>query len=63
MQTLAQRLTRASIPDMLSFAVSLDPNSSWDEWIEDDPSVDAATLRAALIAAYDDADTHAWLNR
>ena len=63
MLTLRAMLQPLTIPGLLSFAHALDPNSSWDEWIESDPSIDAQTLRDAMLAAYDDADTHAWLNR
>ncbi len=63
MLTLRAMLQPLTIPGLLSFAHALDPNSSWDESVEHDPSITADELRSALLAAYDDADTYAWINR
>lgn len=63
MQTLAQLLAPMTIPSMLTWALSIDPNSSWDESVEFDSSITADELRQAMLDAYDDADTHAWINR
>ena len=63
MQTLSQLLAPMTIPSMLTWAYSIDPNSSWDESVEHDPSITADELRQAMLDAYDDADTYAWINR
>ena len=63
MQTLAQLLAPMRIYELVNWALSLDPNSAWDESVEFDSSITADDLRSALLAAYDDADTHAWINR
>ena len=63
MITLTDKLAPLDVQGLLTFARSLDPNSSWDEWLAEDPEVDADTLRAAMLHAYDDADVHAWINR
>lgn len=63
MQTLAQLLAPMRTYELVNWALSIDPNSSWDESVEFDSSITADELRSALLAAYDDADTHAWINR
>lgn len=61
--TLLQQVlsTMTTTLDLINWALTIDPNSSWDESIEADPSITVDQLRAAMIEAYDDADTNAWL--
>jgi hypothetical protein len=63
MITLTELLGGMTIPAILAWAYSLDPNSSWDESMAADPTITRDALLAAMLAAYDDADTHAWINR
>ena len=56
-------LRHYSIAQLLDFADSLDPNNGWRESVEEDPSVTRDDLAAAMLVAYDDADTHAWINK
>ena len=63
MITLVNLLAPMNISQMISWAVSLDPNSSWDESIETDPSITEDELRSSMLAAYDDADTEAYINK
>jgi hypothetical protein len=60
--TLFQLLAPMNIARLLAWAYTLDPNSSWSEWLADDPRVDTDTLRDAMLEAYDDEDTHHWIN-
>jgi len=60
--TLSQLLAPMDITSLLAWAYTLDPNSSWSEWLADDPRVTADTLRNAMLEAYDDEDTHHWIN-
>lgn len=62
MQTLAQLLAPMRTYELVNWALSIDPNSSWDESVEFDNSITEDELRQAMIEAYDDADTHAWIN-
>lgn len=62
MTTLATLLAPMQTYQLVNWALSIDPNSSWDESVEFDNSITADELRAALLEAYDDADTHAWIN-
>jgi hypothetical protein len=48
---------------LLDFADSLDPNNGWRESVAEDPTITHAELADAMLAAYDDADTHAWINK
>jgi hypothetical protein len=52
-----------SIPQLLDFADSLDPNNGWRESVAEDDSITRDLLADAMLAAYDDADTHAWVNQ
>lgn len=61
--TLWQLLQSMSVDQMVKWALTLDPNSSWDESVEFDSSITADDLRSALMAAYDDQDTYQWINR
>lgn len=62
MQTLSNLLSTMKTYQLVNWALSIDPNSSWDELVEFDNSVTADQLRAWLLEAYDDAATHAWIN-
>ena len=62
MQTLSNLLSTMQTYQLVNWALSIDPNSSWAESVEFDSSITADELRAALLVAYDDADTHAWIN-
>ena len=62
MQTLSNLLSTMETYELVNWALSIDPNSSWNESVEFDNSITADELRAALLVAYDDADTHAWIN-
>jgi hypothetical protein len=63
MTTLPDMLRAYSIAQLLDFADRLDPNNGWRESVEEDPSVTREDLAAAMLAAYDDIDTHAWINK
>ena len=52
-----------SIPQLLDFADSLDPNNGWRESVAEDPAITHTELADAMLAAYDDTDTHAWINK
>jgi hypothetical protein len=52
-----------SIAQLLDFADSLDPNNGWRESLADDDSITRDALADAMLGAYDDADTHAWINK
>jgi hypothetical protein len=62
MITLSDKLSAYSITQLLAFADSLDPNNGWRESIAEDDSISRDDLADAMLAAYDDADTHAWIN-
>jgi hypothetical protein len=61
MTTLPDMLRAYSIAQLLDFADRLDPNNGWRESVAEDPSVTRDDLAAAMLVAYDDADTHAWV--
>jgi hypothetical protein len=63
MTTLPDMLRHYSIAQLLDFADSLDPNNGWRESVAEDPSVTRDSLADAMLGAYDDADTHAWINK
>ena len=63
MITLPDKLRAASIAQLLAFADSLDPNNGWRESVAEDPAITRTELADAMLAAYDDADTHAWINK
>jgi hypothetical protein len=63
MITLTQLLCDRSITGLIRFADSLDPNHSWDEWVESDPSITALDLMDAMLDAYDSGEVTAWINR
>jgi hypothetical protein len=60
---LSNMLRECSIPQLLDFADSLDPNNGWRESVDDDASITRAELADAMLATYDDIDTHAWMNK
>jgi hypothetical protein len=59
--TLPNMLRECSIPQLLEFADSLDPNNGWRESVAEDDSITRDSLADAMLAAYDDADT--WINK
>jgi hypothetical protein len=63
MTTLPDMLRAYSIAQLLDFADSLDPNNGWREAVAEDPSVTRDQLTDAMLGAYDDIDTHAWINK
>ncbi len=56
-------LRHYSIAQLLNFADSLDPNNGWRESVAEDDSITRDSLAAAMLVAYDDIDTHAWINK
>jgi len=63
MTTLPDMLRTYSIAQLLAFADSLDPNNGWRESVAEDDSITRDSLADAMLAAYDDADTHTWINK
>jgi len=63
MTTLPDTLRTYSIAQLLDFADSLDPNNGWRESLADDPTITRDSLADAMLGAYDDIDTHAWINK
>ena len=63
MTTLSEMLRRYSIAQLFAFADSLDPNNGWRESLADDPTITRDDLADAMLAAYDDIDTHTWINK
>jgi hypothetical protein len=61
--TLPDMLRTYSIVQLLDFADSLDPNNGWREAVAEDDSITRDSLADAMLTAYDDADTHAWLQK
>lgn len=59
MLTLQQLLAGKTIPQLLHWADTLDPNNSWDELT----SVTASQLAAYMASAYDNEDVINWINR
>ena len=60
---LPDMLRDYSIAQLLDFADSLDPNNGWRDALADDDSITRDSLADAMLGAYDDADTHAWINK
>lgn len=60
---LSDNLKKCSIAQLLDFADSLDPNNGWRESLADDPTITRDDLADAMLGAYDDIDTHAWLQK
>ena len=63
MTTLPDMLRHYSIAQLLAFADSLDPNNGWRESVADDPTIARDDLADAMLGAYDDVDTYAWINK
>lgn len=63
MITLSSIFSRYSTAQLLDFADSLDPNNGWRDSVDDDASITRAELADAMLTAYDDADTYAWINQ
>jgi hypothetical protein len=63
MTTLPDMLKKCSLAQLLDFADSLDPNNGWRESVAEDDSITRDLLADAMLVAYDDADTHAWINK
>ena len=61
--TLVDMLKKCDMSQLLDFADRLDPNNGWRESISEDPTISRDDLTAAMLAAYDDADTHNWINK
>ena len=61
--TLVDMLKKCDVSQLLDFADRLDPNNGWGEWVADDPTITRDDLAAAMLAAYDDIDTHNWINK
>jgi len=60
---LPDMLRKCDVSQLLDFADSLDPNNGWRESVDDDASITRDSLADAMLVAYDDADTHAWINK
>ena len=60
---LSDKLRKSDFAQLFDFADSLDPNNSWRESVAEDSTISRDALAAAMLAAYDDADTHAWINK
>jgi hypothetical protein len=63
MTTLPDMLRDYNTAQLLDFADSLDPNNGWRESISEDPTISRDSLADAMLVAYDDIDTHAWINK
>ena len=61
--TLSDKLRKSDFAQLCEFADRLDPNNGWREAVSEDLSVTRDQLADAMLAAYDDADTHAWINK
>ena len=61
--TLSDKLRKSDFAQLFAFADSLDPNNGWRESVAEDPAITRTELADAMLAAYDDADTHAWINK
>jgi hypothetical protein len=61
--TLVDMLKKSDFAQLLDFADSLDPNNGWRESISEDPTITRTELAAAMLVAYDDIDTYAWINK
>ena len=60
---LPDMLKKCDVSQLLDFADSLDPNNGWRESLADDPAITRTELADAMLVAYDDIDTHAWINK
>ena len=60
---LPDMLKKCDVSQLLDFADSLDPNNGWRESVAEDASITRDQLADAMLAAYDDADTHNWINK
>ena len=63
MKTLSALLYTMGISELLAFADKLDVNNSWRDSLEDDTSITRHDLINGMLSAYDDEDTHAWINK
>ena len=61
--TLPHMLRAYSIAQLLDFADRLDPNNGWRDSIAEDPKISQGSLYWSMLLAYDDIDTHAWINK
>ena len=61
--TLSDKLRKSDFAQLFAFADSLDPNNGWRESVADDPAITRTELADAMLAAYDDIDTHNWINK
>ena len=61
--TLPDMLRKCSIVQLLDFADRLDPNNGWRDSLAEDNSITRESLYWSMLAAYDNADTHAWINK
>jgi len=61
--TLPDMLRAYSIAQLLDFADRLDPNNGFRESVAEDESITRDSLCWSMLLAYDDADTHAWINK
>jgi len=60
---LPDMLRTYSIAQLLDFADRLDPNNGWRESVAEDESITRESLCWSMLLAYDDADTHVWINK
>ena len=60
---LHDMLKKCDVSQLLDFADRLDPNNGWRESVAEDNSITCDALYWSMLAAYDDADTHAWINK
>ena len=63
MTTLPDMFRHYSITQLLAFADRLDPNNGWRESVAEDSTITRDDLAAAMLVAYDDVDTHNWINK
>jgi hypothetical protein len=61
--TLPNMLRKCDVSQLLDFADRLDPNNGWRESVTEDNSITRDQLADAMLSAYDDIDTHAWINK
>jgi len=61
--TLPDMLRKCSIVQLLDFADRLDPNNGWRDSLAEDNSITRESLYWSMLAAYDDIDTHDWINK
>ena len=60
---LSDKLRKSDFAQLFDFADSLDPNNSWRDSVSEDPAITRTELADAMLAAYDDIDTHNWINK